>query len=472
MRQPAAVEPPVALTVAGSDSGGGAGVQADLKTMEAHDVFGTAVLTAVTAQNTRGVEGVTVLDPSDVRSQYEAVTGDLDVAAAKTGMLAAAPVVEATADLLAGFDGPTVVDPVMVAASGDRLLSPDAEAAYEALVARATLVTPNVDEAEVLTDRTVTDAADAREAAHAVVDAGAHAALVKGGHLAGDVVVDTLVVDEGRTDGGGGDRRVETFEHPRVDTDATHGSGCTLSAAVAARLARGEDLVDAVAAGTAFMERATRYPLDVGGGPGAVHHLVELRERAARAGTAEALEGVLAAFRARDVGPLVPEGGMDVVAATRYAEAPDEVLAAEGGLVRTVDGVATARGVRAGAGGRAARVLLGAREAAPSLRFAAGCRLVDEPTALASVLDGPVVEADRTTAGPDPTAGVGAGDGVDARARRSPAVARAVAGAERTPVAVVERGVPERPPVAWLVAADAAALRLRAFDLLDAAGSG
>lgn len=266
------VRPPVALTVAGSDSGGGAGIQADLSAMTAHGVFGTAVVTATTAQNTRGVEDVHPVPADHVASQYAAVADDFDVAAIKTGMLATAEIVETVTDALADSGVPLVVDPVMVAATGDRLLSPAAEEAYEDLIAAATLVTPNADEAEVLTDEPVETPADAEAAGRELVALGADAALVKGGHLDGGsvdegVVVDTLVRADGEDDG----VEVDRFESPRIDTDATHGSGCALSSAIAARLARGEALPEAVGAAVAEMSEAVRRGYDVGEGPGAVN---------------------------------------------------------------------------------------------------------------------------------------------------------------------------------------------------------
>jgi hydroxymethylpyrimidine/phosphomethylpyrimidine kinase len=270
------VSPPVALTIAGSDSGGGAGIQADLKTMTAHGVFGTAVVTATTAQNTRGVEDVHAVPADHVASQYDAVIEDFDVGAVKTGMLATAPIVETAAGLLARCPAPVVVDPVMVAATGDRLLSPAAEDAYEGLIERATLVTPNADEAAVLVDDPVETPADAAAAGRELVARGAGAALVKGGHLDedGDTVVDTLVIG-GDEAGGGEEGRTEPtvvrFENPRVATDATHGSGCALSSAIAARLARGEPLREAVGSAVGEMETAIRRGYDVGEGPGAVN---------------------------------------------------------------------------------------------------------------------------------------------------------------------------------------------------------
>ncbi|MDB9234236.1 bifunctional hydroxymethylpyrimidine kinase/phosphomethylpyrimidine kinase [Halorubrum ezzemoulense] len=272
------VEPPVALTIAGSDSGGGAGIQADLTAMRAHGVLGTSVVTATTAQNTRGVEDVHPLPADHVASQYAAVADDFAVGAIKTGMLATAETVEQVTELVAETDAPLVVDPVMVAATGDRLLSPAAEDAYEGLIADATLVTPNADEAAVLTDAPVDTPADAERAGRELVALGADAALVKGGHLDGesaerDAVVDTLV----RADDAGGSApervapTVDRFEMPRIDTEATHGSGCALSSAIAARLARGEPLRDAVDAAVAGMTEAVRRGYDVGEGPGAVN---------------------------------------------------------------------------------------------------------------------------------------------------------------------------------------------------------
>ncbi len=264
MKTPVPESRPVALTIAGSDSGGGAGIQADLATMAIHGVFGTSAITAVTAQHTRGVESSFVLPVEEVAAQIDAVTDDFAVGAAKTGMLATTEIVETVADYAAEFDFPLVVDPVMVATSGDRLLEPDAERAYEDLFAEAAIVTPNADEAAVLTDVAVEDRSSAREAGEALREMGADAALVKGGHVPGDTVRDVLVTAEGAT----------TFEHERVDTDATHGSGCTLAAAIASRLARGEDLEPAVEGATDFLARAIEHHYDVGRGPGTVNHSV------------------------------------------------------------------------------------------------------------------------------------------------------------------------------------------------------
>jgi hydroxymethylpyrimidine/phosphomethylpyrimidine kinase len=273
-RRPAPVERPVALTIAGSDSGGGAGIQADLKTIEAGGAFGTSVITSVTAQHTRGVERTHPVPVDAIEAQIDAVRDDFDVAAVKTGMLGTAAVVEAVTAYAADLPN-LVVDPVMVAASGDRLLDRDAESAYEDLVAEAALVTPNADEAEVLVDGPVETPAAAERAGRELVAAGADAALVKGGHIGdGDTVIDTLVVGSDGEDAGSdgsGSATALRFENSRIATDATHGSGCALSSAIAARLARGESLRGAVAAAVDGMGPAIRRGYDVGEGPGAVN---------------------------------------------------------------------------------------------------------------------------------------------------------------------------------------------------------
>jgi hydroxymethylpyrimidine kinase/phosphomethylpyrimidine kinase len=446
-RNRAPVTPPVVLTIAGSDSGGGAGIQADLKTIEAGGAFGTSAVTSVTAQNTTGVESTHVLPVEEVEAQCEAVRSDFDVAAVKTGMLATRDVVDLVTDQVAATAAPAVVDPVMVAASGDRLLEPEAEDAYERLVAEARLVTPNADEAAVLTGVDVTDPSRAREAGAALVEMGAEAALVKGGHVPGDEVVDVLVTPEGD----------ETLRHSRVETEATHGSGCTLSSAVAARLAGGDDLSTAVERGVDLLARAVRYGLEVGQGPGAVHHMVALRDRAERQPTVERVAEIVRQFLARDVSPLVPEVGMNVVGATPYAESPADCAAVEGRLSRTPDGVAPAGGIRVGASGHVARFLIAAREHDADLRFAASCRFDDDVDAALGSLQGPVVSYDRTD---DAEGREGQTIGWDAR--------RAFETAEATPVAVFDRGDVGEEPLVRLLARSSAALLDRTVTLLDA----
>jgi hydroxymethylpyrimidine/phosphomethylpyrimidine kinase len=239
---------PIALTIAGSDSGGGAGIQADLKTFHAFEVFGTSVVTAITAQNTRAVTAVQRVEPHIVRAQMDALATDLPPAASKSGMLFDAEIIDAVADgLESGNFGPYVLDPVMVAASGARLLEVDAVGALrERLVPLARLVTPNLAEAAILADRPVADPDDMRLAGERILELGCRAVLVKGGHLEGDVVEDILMTPAGE----------RVWRAPRLDVVDPHGTGCTLSAAIAAGLAHGRPLEAAVDEALAFTRRA------------------------------------------------------------------------------------------------------------------------------------------------------------------------------------------------------------------------
>ena len=255
---------PIALTIAGSDSGGGAGIQADLKTFHAFGVFGTSALTAITAQNTRGVSAIHPIPLEVVRAQIEAVAEDLPPAGFKTGMLATVPLVETVAQAIREHGLPNyVLDPVMVATSGDRLLDADAEGALvRELLPLSALITPNLHEAGILTGKPVTTLEDMRAAAHGLVEMGAGATLVKGGHLGKGEAVDLL------WDGS----REWSWRRLRMETPHTHGTGCTLSAAAAACLARGLPLPEAVDQAVDFVARAIGTAPGLGGGRGPVNH--------------------------------------------------------------------------------------------------------------------------------------------------------------------------------------------------------
>ena len=258
----------VMLSIAGSDPSGGAGIQADLKTAAALGVYGATVVTALTAQNTLGVTGVHAVPARFVAEQYEAVVTDLDVRAVKIGMLGSVEVVQAVATMLRAHPVPAVVlDPVMVATSGDRLVPEDATSAIrELLVPLASLVTPNVPEAEVLTGARIVSTDDLEAAGHALLALGPGAVLAKGGHLDGDRCVDVLVSIDG----------VRRFDSPRVRTRHTHGTGCTLSSAIASYLVRGRDLTDAVTSAKDYLNRAlvAGAGLELGQGSGPVDHRV------------------------------------------------------------------------------------------------------------------------------------------------------------------------------------------------------
>ncbi|MCG6882200.1 MAG: bifunctional hydroxymethylpyrimidine kinase/phosphomethylpyrimidine kinase [Silicimonas sp.] len=262
---------PIALTIAGSDSGGGAGIQADLKAFSALGVYGASVITAITAQNTRAVTAVEGVSLPVVTAQIEAVLSDLDVAAIKIGMLATPEIIETVAAALAGYSGPVVLDPVMVAKSGDALLADQAvDTLRRVLLPRATVLAPNLPEAaRLLGCDPVDQTEDMAEQGRALVALGAANVLMKGGHGSGETCVDLLVDDTGV---------LAKLTAPRVATRNTHGTGCTLSSAIAAELAKGRDVVGAVQAAHAYLQGAIRAAdrLTIGSGHGPVHHFHEL----------------------------------------------------------------------------------------------------------------------------------------------------------------------------------------------------
>jgi hydroxymethylpyrimidine/phosphomethylpyrimidine kinase len=255
---------PTALTIAGSDSGAGAGIQADLKTFAAHGVYGTSVITAVTAQNTIGVAGIHVIPDDFVTAQIEAVAGDLGCAAVKTGMLANSTIVEAVAAAVESLELPNlVVDPVMVAKSGDHLLDEEAVHAVRwTLLRLARVVTPNIPEAEVLAKMPIHSLADMREAAARIARLKPAAVVIKGGHLPGPEVVDVLL-EQGE---------LSEFIGPRIEGRNTHGTGCTFAAAITAQLARGAALRAAVPAAKAYVEGAMRHGIPLGKGHRPLNH--------------------------------------------------------------------------------------------------------------------------------------------------------------------------------------------------------
>jgi hydroxymethylpyrimidine/phosphomethylpyrimidine kinase len=254
----------VALTIAGSDSSAGAGIQADLKTFAALGIYGTSAITAVTAQNTLGVSSVFVLPADLVTAQIEAVAGDIDVHATKTGMLGTAAIVEAVAAAIEELELPNVVvDPVMVAKSGDRLLDDDGiQMMRLELLPRARVVAPNIPEAEVLAGIRITSPDSAREAARRIKDLGPASVIVKGGHGEGDEIVDLLF------DG----VQFREYRTARVMTRNTHGTGCTFASAVAAALALGSELPDAAARAQAYVAGGLRSGLSIGRGHGPLDH--------------------------------------------------------------------------------------------------------------------------------------------------------------------------------------------------------
>ncbi|GAB5537842.1 MAG: bifunctional hydroxymethylpyrimidine kinase/phosphomethylpyrimidine kinase [Rubricoccaceae bacterium] len=257
--------PLTALTIAGSDSGGGAGIQADLKAFEANGVFGMSVLTAITAQNTTEVTQAFELPADLIVAQLDAVVADLPVGAVKTGMLSSVAIIEAVADGLARHElAPVVVDPVMVTTSGFSLLRPEAvQAVRERMLPLADLATPNTHEAAALAGFDVRTRDDARRAAHAIRDMGPRAVLVKGGHLESEPdAVDLLLDADGE----------RLYRAERLDTTSTHGTGCTYASSIAANLARGFEMREAIARARTYLQEAIRHGLNIGGGNGPTRH--------------------------------------------------------------------------------------------------------------------------------------------------------------------------------------------------------
>jgi hydroxymethylpyrimidine/phosphomethylpyrimidine kinase len=256
----------IALTIAGSDSSGGAGIQADLKTFSALGVYGASVITAITAQNTVAITDVHAIPIATVAAQIDAVLQDLDVGAIKIGMLSSPEIIETVSNAISNFNGPVVLDPVMVAKSGGALLQQNAiDSLRNHLIPRATLITPNLPEAATLLNCTQADSdSSVAEQGKALLASGANAVLMKGGHAEGDICIDQLITEESS----------HSLSAKRIATHCTHGTGCTLSAAIAAQLARGHSLSEAVTTAHAYLQKAIAGAerLQVGSGHGPVHH--------------------------------------------------------------------------------------------------------------------------------------------------------------------------------------------------------
>lgn len=259
------------LIVAGSDSGGGAGIQADIKTVTALGGYAATAITALTAQDTRDVHAVVGVEPAFIRSQMEVVLADIGADAVKLGMLHDRPVIEAVCAVLESQgDVPVVMDPVMVAKGGARLLATEAvEALRQRLLPRSTVATPNLPEAEVLADMPIRDEAARHAAAARILELGPGAVLLKGGHMQGDTVEDLLVTPSGS----------RVFRHPRIHTTSTHGTGCTLASAIATGIAQGQALQQAVERAIDYVHQAIRSAPGYGAGHGPLDHGHTLRDR-------------------------------------------------------------------------------------------------------------------------------------------------------------------------------------------------
>jgi hydroxymethylpyrimidine/phosphomethylpyrimidine kinase len=321
---------PVAITIAGSDSGGGAGIQADLKTFAALGVHGTTAITSVTAQNTYLLTAVEDLKPEMIRKQIEAVAEDLGIDAGKTGMLHTEEIIRTVSSEVAKHKFPLVVDPVMIAKSGAPLLKPEAvDALKNYLLPKATVITPNRFEAEKLADMEIKNLQDAEIASKKISEIGPKAVIIKGGHIEGSEAIDLLYY-QGKT---------KKFSTPRLDVKTTHGTGCSFSAAIAAELAKKTDIPTAVEKAKRIVTLSIKFGLNIGKGYGPVNPMAHLYRESSRYDVLINLEKAKKLLETNSkIATLVPEVGMNIAMAIPYLETIDDVAAIEGRIAKTCEG--------------------------------------------------------------------------------------------------------------------------------------
>ncbi len=382
---------PVAMTIAGSDSGGGAGVQADLKTFAVMGVHGTSAITSITAQNTREVRAIHDIPPDIVVSQIEAVADDIGVDAAKTGMLSNSEIIRAVAKTIDKYGFPLVVDPVMVAKSGARLLRQEAiDILKEVLIPRATIVTPNIPEAEVLTGVKIVDKQSQREAAKIIVEElGARAAVVKGGHLGGGEALDILYH---------GGEFIE-LRGEKISRRTTHGTGCVFSAAIAAGLAKKRSISDAVKVAKEVVTVAIKYGLEVGRGAGPVNPTAFQAIAAERWRVISSLKKAAEILKQEEekVAKIIPEVQMNIAMSLPplYARSILDVAAFPGRIGRTGNRLVFKSDPEFGASEHMARLVLAAQDYNPAIRSAANIKYKPEIIGIARELGLSVARVDR-----------------------------------------------------------------------------
>ncbi|WP_419779445.1 bifunctional hydroxymethylpyrimidine kinase/phosphomethylpyrimidine kinase [Maridesulfovibrio sp.] len=362
---------PCVLTIAGSDSGGGAGIQADLKAISMAGCYGASAITALTAQNTTGVTGIEAVSPDFVALQIETVCKDIKVRAAKTGMLFSAPIIRSVGEALKGKDIPLVIDPVCVATSGAKLLKDDAVEAMKEIFPLADLLTPNVPEAELFTGLEIKSREDIFEAIEILLEMGPKAVLVKGGHFDSVAATDWLGIK--------GQQPIPLMQQ-RVNTKNSHGTGCTLSATIASGLAKGYDMVAAVRKAQEYLNLALRAGFDLGEGSGPPNHLAPMLIESMKQGILTDLhEFGLRLERMSGLDKLIPEVRMNVAVALPHAADIKDVAAFSGRITCTRKGEVLVCGhPEFGASFNIAKVLLCARKANPEIDCAARLRLSDQ----------------------------------------------------------------------------------------------
>jgi len=359
----------IALTIAGSDSGGGAGIQADLKTFAALGVYGASVITSVTAQNTLEVSGIHDLPPEFVALQLDTVARDLAIDVIKTGMLSNPGIIRAVCQRLKTLGvEKVVVDPVMVAKGGAALLRKEAEAELmQSLLPLAYVVTPNLGEAQVLAAMPIRHLGEMEEAARRIHAKGPRHVVVKGGHLDGPP---TDVLFDGQ--------RFEHIPGERIETKSTHGTGCTFASAIAAELAKGAEVVEAVRRAKAFITAAIRLAEPIGHGYGPTHHLGALYQQAARYEILCQLQEAVAALQAADIAELIPEVQSNLGMALPHAKSLEDVAAWEGRIVRLGNRIRPVGHPRFGASRHVATVILAAMRVDATSRSAMNIRYSDD----------------------------------------------------------------------------------------------
>jgi hydroxymethylpyrimidine kinase/phosphomethylpyrimidine kinase len=321
---------PVAMTIAGSDSGGGAGIQADLKTFAALGVHGTTAITAVTAQNTTVVDSIEDLKPKMIRDQIRVVAEDLGIDAAKTGMLHTEDIIKAVSSEISKYKFPLVVDPVMVSKAGSSLLEPEAvKALKKCILPRATVITPNRFEAEKLAGMEIKSLHDAKTAAKKISELGPEAVVIKGGHLETQMAIDLLYCEGS----------FKQFRSLRLDVNTTHGTGCSFSAAIAAELAKKARLESAVRKAKEIVTLGMKFGLAIGKGYGPINPMASLYRDSARFVVLTDLEEARSLIeRHPRIVTLIPEVGMNIAMAVPQAESIHDVAALEGRIVKTCEG--------------------------------------------------------------------------------------------------------------------------------------
>ena len=354
------------LTIAGSDSGGGAGIQADLKTFAALGVHGMTAITAITAQNTVDVTLVEDVSPELVEAQIHAVILDIGVDAIKTGMLHMGAIIRVVSRLLAQYDLPIVVDPVMIAKSGARLLEEQAEQALiTELLPHATVITPNAMEAVALSGRPVTTLEEAKDAAQVIAQLGPDAVVIKGGHLAGAEAIDILYYDDTFT----------LLKAPRLPSTTTHGTGCSFASAIAAELAKGSPLLTAVDTAKQFIHTSIQYGLALGHGAGPVNPMAQLYQDAMKYSVYTQVTNAVNRLTANPaVAQLIPESQSNLVMALPYASSPRDVMAIPGRIVRIGNRVHASSCPALGASSHVARTVLVAMDYDATIRSAMNIR--------------------------------------------------------------------------------------------------